>query len=95
MDINTQVTINGKASRSAYETGSAVRHELRTELPELAGLCLDELEPKHIDQLRERLAAALKDAGKRLSADLDLLEEQALTRAANHRKAVRDLEEAA
>lgn len=94
MKITTDVSVSGKPkpSSSTYDEGRLIAHKAEAEITELSGVSAEELSPQHIDALRERVAAALKDAGKRLAAELDTLEEQAQERLAQARREARAAE---
>lgn len=79
MKLTTDVKVEGKDG--LYET-AAISHKAEVTLTEIGPLTIDDLTPEHVEQLRERVAASLKETGKKLGAELDVLEEQALARAA-------------
>jgi hypothetical protein len=89
--ISTTVTITGKPDSGNYTSEAPIiSHQRSIEIPELGATSADEFTPEHVEQLCDRVADELKDATRRLKADLDVLAAQADTRTEAARKKARD-----
>ncbi len=85
MELHIEARIDGGVG--SYDSGQLVRHEQKATVVEVdATTKIPDVTPDDVEAVRDRLHGALKDAGKRLDADLDVVLERAEERA----KAARD-----
>lgn len=98
MKLSISASITGSTNES-YQSGTLVSHSVDFELPDAPSTQkLETLTPEEIEGVRERLTAALKEAQKKLDADLDVKVEQAerreKDRKAQERKEAQEAQEA-